>query len=400
MVPSLFQKLKKIQDFENNVNKLENEINLKAKELNDILYSLQSNHSKLTRISSEINTKEKELNDCKKELGLVQGIIEVQDMGLNLSYTPTCSDSLRISEELEKVRNEMADMVYYEQLVQINQEYLLDNSLSKGRTFQKSFSDGVIIGFNTYFEKKRKNITAVNFNKTVELIKKKFTSYNNKANIMGISINTKYCDLCVKLLQLELDDKIAKNKEKEKSREERKRLKEQEKLLAEAERAKVELQKQRRMYEQSLAKPLSEQERKEFESKLKEIDKREADVDYRIKNARAGYLYITATKAMPNICKLGVTRRLNPLVRIQELSSASTPFPFICYGLVFDDNVFDLETRVHEYFDDRRVNKENRHKEFFYITPQEAIDVLQNKFNCEVHFVDMNKQEEENNEID
>lgn len=400
MTLSLFQKLKKIQNFENNVNKLENEINLKTKELNDILYSIQSNRSKLTRISSEIYTKEKELNDCKKELGLAQGIIEVQDMGLNLSYTPICSDSLRISEELEKVRNEMADMVYYEQLVQINQEYLLDNSLSKGRTFQKSFSDGVIIGFNTYFEKKRKSITAGNFNKTVELIKKKFTSYNNKASIMGISINAKYCDLCIKLLQLELDDKVARNKEKEKVKEERKRLKEQEKLLAEAERAKAELQKQRRMYEQSLVKPLSEQERKEFESKLKEIDKREADIDFRINNVRAGYLYITATKAMPNICKLGVTRRLNPLVRIQELSSASTPFPFICYGLVFDDNVFDLETRVHDYFDNKRVNKENRHKEFFHITPQEAIKVLQEDFNCEVHFVDMNKQEEENNEID
>lgn len=394
---NILQKLKEIKNFENVIKQLENEINSKRKELNELSYSLNSNRSKLTQISNEINTKEKELNGCKKELGLCQGIIEVQDMGLNLSYSPSSSNSLYIAKELEQVRNEMADMVYYEQMIQINQEYLLNDSLSKGRAFQKSFSDGIIIGFNTYFEKKRKSITAGNFNKTVELIKKKFTSYNNKANIMGISINTKYCDLCVKLLQLELDDKIAKNKEKEKDREEKRRLKEQEKLLAEAERAKAELQKQRRMYEQSLAKPLSEQERKEFESKLKEIDKREADVDFRINNARAGYLYITATKAMPNICKLGVTRRLNPLVRIQELSSASTPFPFICYGLVFDDNVFDLETRVHEYFDDRRVNKENRHKEFFYIAPQEAIDALQNKFNCEVHFVDMNKQEEAEN---
>lgn len=214
---------------------------------------------------------------------------------------------------------------------------------------------------------------------------------------MGISINKEYYELCIKLLQLELDYKIAKNEEKEKAKEEKRRLKEQEKMLAEAEKIKTELQKQRRMYEQSLVKALTEKERQEFEAKLKEIDKREADVDYRINNARAGYLYITATKAMPNVCKLGVTRRLNPLVRIQELSSASTPFPFVCYGLVFDDNVFDLETRVHEYFDSKRVNKENRHKEFFYVTPQEAIKVLQEDFKCEVHFVDMNKQEEENN---
>ena len=212
---------------------------------------------------------------------------------------------------------------------------------------------------------------------------------------MGVSINQKYLDLCIELLYLELDEKIAKAKEKERIKEERRRLREQEKLLAEAEKTKLELQKQRRMYEQSLAKALNEQERQEFEAKLKEIDKREADVDYRINNSKAGYLYITATKAMPNMTKIGVTRRLNPLVRIQELSTASTPWPFVCYGLVFSDDAFDLETKIHEYFDNKRVNTENKHKEFFYITPQEAIKVLKEEFGCNVHFVNDEESEDE-----
>ena len=218
---------------------------------------------------------------------------------------------------------------------------------------------------------------------------------NQKASLMGVSINSTYLDLVLNLLQLELDEKIAKTEEKEKIKEERRRLREQEKLLAEAEKAKLELQKQRRMYEQSLAKALNEQERQEFEDKLKEIDKREADVDYRINNSKAGYLYITATKAMPNMTKLGVTRRLNPLVRIQELSSAATPWPFKCYGLVFSDDAFDLETRIHEYFDSKRVNTENKHKEFFYITPQEAIKVLKEEFSCDVHFVNEDESEDD-----
>ena len=201
--------------------------------------------------------------------------------------------------------------------------------------------------------------------------------------------------MCIELLYLELDEKIAKAKEKERIKEERRRLREQEKLLAEAEKAKLELQKQRRMYEQSLEKALNEQERQEFEAKLKEIDKREADVDYRLQNSKAGYLYIAATKAMPDCCKLGVTRRLNPLVRLSELSSASVPFPFKCYGLVFSDDAFDLETKIHEYFDNKRVNKENKHKEFFYITPQEAIKMLKEEFGCDVHFVNDEESEDE-----
>ena len=97
---------------------------------------------------------------------------------------------------------------------------------------------------------------------------------NQKASLMGVSINSKYLDLILDLLKLELDEKITKAEERERIKEERRRLREQEKLLAEAEKAKLELQKQRRMYEQSLAKALNEQERQEFEAKLKEIDKR------------------------------------------------------------------------------------------------------------------------------
>ena len=110
-------------------------------------------------------------------------------------------------------------------------------------------------------------------------------------------------------------------------------------------------------------------------------------------NMRAGYLYITSTPAMPNIVKLGVTRRLNPLRRIQELSSASVPFPFVCHGLVFSDDVFALEAAIHKYFDAQRVNKENGHKEFFAIGPSDAISALCDEFHVDVHFV--NEQEEE-----
>ena len=34
-------------------------------------------------------------------------------------------------------------------------------------------------------------------------------------------------------------------------------------------------------------------------------------------------------------------------------------------GLVFNDDVFELEAKVHQYFDQKRVNAFNRHKEFF-----------------------------------
>ncbi len=47
---------------------------------------------------------------------------------------------------------------------------------------------------------------------------------------------------------------------------------------------------------------------------------------------------------------------------------------------------------MHHYFDDKRVAPD---REFFYISPQEAISVLKNKFNQEVHFEDIENNKED-----
>lgn len=392
MFNNLLKKQK--QDLECQLEEIEKTIQIKTNRINELNSQIAQADGFLHQINQNIVNSKRQIEEYKLELGIAEGIITMQELGME--YTPNCNDLNELAVKKVNIRKSIASLIGNNKAIITTRVYRIDGSEAKGKKFQKVFCENLLIGFNSYFNKKKKSITAYNYNSSVELIKSKFDKMNQKASLMGVSINSIYLDLVLNLLQLELDEKIAKTEEKERIKEERRRLREQEKLLAEAEKAKLELQKQRRMYEQSLAKALNEQERQEFEAKLKEIDKREADVDYRINNSKAGYLYITATKAMPNMTKLGVTRRLNPLVRIQELSTASTPWPFVCYGLVFSDDAFDLETRIHEYFDNKRVNKENKHKEFFYITPQEAIKVLKEEFGCDIHFV--NEEESEGKE--
>lgn len=390
MFNNLLKKQK--QDLECQLEEIEKTIQIKTNRINELNSQIAQADGFLHQINQNIVNSKRQIEEYKLELGIAEGIITMQELGME--YTPNCNDLNELAVKKVNIRKSIASLIGNNKAIITTRVYRIDDSEAKGKKFQKVFCENLLIGFNSYFNKKKKSITAYNYNSSVELIKSKFDKMNQKASLMGVSINSTYLDLVLNLLQLELDEKIAKTEEKERIKEERRRLREQEKLLAEAEKAKLELQKQRRMYEQSLAKALNEQERQEFEAKLKEIDKREADVDYRINNSKAGYLYITATKAMPNMTKLGVTRRLNPLVRIQELSTASTPWPFVCYGLVFSDDAFDLETRIHEYFDNKRVNKENKHKEFFYITPQEAIKVLKEEFGCDIHFVNEEESEE------
>lgn len=391
----MFNKLLQSQKakLEEQINLIEKSIQEREQYLNNINSQVEHSKVMLNEIQNKLIESKTKLNDYQHEIGITEGIITMQELGME--YTPNCNDLDKLAVKKADIQKSIASLIGNNEAIITTRVYRIDNSEIKGRQFQKTFCENLLIGFNSYYDKKKKTITKANVAKTAELLKKKFIAINNKAGLMGVCINQHYLAYCIQLLYAELDEKTAKAEERERIKEERRRLREQEKLLAEAEKAKLELQKQRRMYEQSLAKVLNEQERQEFEAKLKEIDKREADVDYRINNSRAGYLYITATKAMPNMTKLGVTRRLNPLVRIQELSSAATPYPFVCYGLVFSDDAFSLETKIHEYFNTKRVNTENKHKEFFYITPQEAIKVLKEEFGCDVHFVNENENEDE-----
>ena len=391
----MFNKLLQRQKakLEEQINLIEKSIKEREQYLGNINSQVEHYKSTLNEIQNKLIESKTKLNDYQHEIGIAEGIITMQELGME--YTPDCNDLDELAVKKSNIQKSIASLIGNNKAIITTRVYRIDGSETKGRQFQQTFCENLLIGFNSYYNKKKQSVTKANITKTEELLEKKFIAINNKAGLMGVCINQEYLSYCVQLLYAELDEKIAKAEERERIKEERRRLREQEKLLAEAEKAKLELQKQRRMYEQSLAKALNEQERQEFEAKLKEIDKREADVDYRINNSKAGYLYITATKAMPNMTKLGVTRRLNPLVRIQELSSAATPYPFVCYGLVFSDNAFELETKIHEYFDNKRVNTENKHKEFFYITPQEAIKVLKEKFDCDVHFVNEEESEDE-----
>ena len=325
--------------------------------------------------------------------GKIHAIEEMQDYNI-----PYYQDSL---DELEHRRYELQSKIesaVNTGLYRIEQVYTLNDSARRGKEMQDVYGRGLCYAMSGYIDSKEKSVTTGNIAKSKELIKNKFNSYQSKANKVGLALNAEYVKARLDMLDINLAIKVKQKEEKARIREEKRRLREQEQLLAEAEREKAELQKERRMYEQSLRKTLNAEERAKFEATLETIDKRIADIDYRVNNAKAGYLYIAATPAMPNCCKLGVTRRLQPLRRISELSSASVPFPFVCYGLVFDDDVFDLETRIHNYFDDKRVNKENKHKEFFYVSPKEAIDVLRNEFHVDVHFVDEDCDENEEDE--
>ena len=126
----------------------------------------------------------------------------------------------------------------------------------------------------------------------------------------------------------------------------------------------------------------------ELQSKLSEISEVKADLMNRRMNNKAGYVYIISNKGSfgENVYKIGTTRRLDPQVRVDELSNASVPFKYDVHAMIFTDDAFELENNLHKIFDDKRVNKVNKHKEFFNVTIDEIEKAVKENFNETVEF--------------
>ena len=157
--------------------------------------------------------------------------------------------------------------------------------------------------------------------------------------------------------------------------EERKAL-EQEKKKIEAEEKKF-LNEIERIREQ--IKEADEQTAEKLKAELIEVESNLADVAVKkeeivnLQNGKAGNIYIISNLGSfgENVFKIGMTRRLDPQDRVDELGSASVPFKFDVHSFIFSEDAVALENELHKRLNEQRVNKVNMRKEFFYSTIDE-----------------------------
>ena len=131
-----------------------------------------------------------------------------------------------------------------------------------------------------------------------------------------------------------------------------------------------------------------EERQLEMQHQLNNIEEEIRKIDYREANQRAGYVYIISNIGSfgENIYKIGMTRRLEPMDRVDELGDASVPFAFDVHAMIFSDDAPSLESALHRAFDDRKVNMINTRREFFHVTLEEIEEVVKRNFDKTVEF--------------
>lgn len=132
-----------------------------------------------------------------------------------------------------------------------------------------------------------------------------------------------------------------------------------------------------------------QQEASSIQEKLAGVEKEKLDIQMREQNTRAGYVYVISNIGSfgEDVYKIGVTRRLDPQERVDELGDASVPYDFDIHALIFSDDAPALENALHKTFEHGRLNLINRRREFFKVTLDEIEQAVRANFNKPTEFI-------------
>ena len=376
------------------IHRLKNELAAQQEQIEALEQTLDKKKQQISDLDDEIKSKRKYLVSFDDE-------ILVQEFGL---YTPRFdfANALGYKEALSEIRAEQKLLIKEKKAVIGNTNWTVNNSVVKGRKMVSDTQKLLLRAFNTECDELIRKVKYTNFSASLNRINKSAEAISKLGSIMNIFISYEYLKLKEEELCLAFEYQLKKQQEKEETRAARAEQREQAKIQKELEERRHKLEKEQIHYQTAYEKLnvqllqrsndtelLKKQE--EIKNTLSDIQKALADVDYRQANMRAGYVYIISNIGSfgKNIYKIGMTIRLDPQERIDELGGASVPFKFDVHAMIFSDDAPALETALHKAFEDKKVNLVNQRREFFYVTLDEIKEVIQKNFDKTVEFIDV-----------
>ncbi|MER7394266.1 DUF4041 domain-containing protein [Streptomyces sp. NPDC000151] len=357
-----------------------------------------------SKIEAAADRAEAELTGARQrqaELARDIAAAEARLTQLRQSVVETEENALLQEAGIYEFRHRLADAVAYKaELTSLKDRYKIlakngnavlgsvnwqvNGSLQAGRKMVKDFSTLMLRAYNAEADAAVRTMRPHRLTAAVDRLDKSRAAIARLGATMQIRVTDEYHGLRVRELELTADHLEQQEREKEHRRELREAQREEEKLQREIQRERERLEKERRHYESALARLRASTgvadatSIAELEARLAEVDAATEAVDHREANVRAGYVYVISNVGAfgDRTVKIGLTRRLDPMDRVNELGDASVPFRFDVHALIFSEDAVGLERRLHQEFEDRRVNRVNTRREFFRVRPTEVREAL------------------------
>lgn len=338
-------------------------------------------NQKSIELDAELLQVEKKLFEEKQALIETQEIAMLQEVGI-YQYSSILESAVAYADKIKTIQIQIREANKIGGgAINSAQGWTVNGSASEGAKMFKEFSKLMLRAYNGEVDDAIRTLKPFKVQSVIDRLNKVEQSIEKLGKTMSITINDSYHQIRIDEIKLNADFLEKKEEEKEKQREEKLRLKEEEKAQRQFEVEKAKLEKElshHRAVAQKAEETGNTTAAAEAKLKIAEVENSMSGIEERAANIRTGYVYVISNIGSfgEEVLKVGLTRRLDPEERIQELSDASVPFKFDIHAMIFSSDAVTLEKRLHQELAMVRINKVNARKEFFKATPALVKEIL------------------------
>jgi Domain of unknown function (DUF4041)/Meiotically up-regulated gene 113 len=365
-------------------------------------YQIQIAESKekLSSLKGKYLAAKSVFEDLTNQTNLLKESLEIAEFGV---YEPhfDLDTSEAYKEKLVENKEQQKQLIKDEFAAVCNTPWHVDGSRKKGEIMERKAIKLTLRAFNGECDSLISKVKWNNIEQYEQRIEKTFDAINKLNSSQNIDIQESYLQLKIDELRLTHEFELKKYEEKEEQRRIREQMREEEKARRDFEKAQKEAEKEEKMLQnamknaqEQISKASAEERAKyeiqlaELQIKLKEAEEKNQRAISMAQQTKSGHVYVISNIGSfgENIYKIGMTRRLEPMDRVNELGDASVPFKFDVHAMIYSENAPELEKELHKAFNQNRLNYVNLRREYFDISLSEIEKIVQENHG-EIEFI-------------
>jgi hypothetical protein len=356
------------------------------KEYRSSLKALKQNEEKLSRFNLGVGTMD----------------IAVYKKSFEIDQLPNLENELVLVKDLIK------EMITKKTACVCDQEWVVNNRRAEGKKLTNREIKLRIRCLDNEVKAAMALVDWHNINRLIKRLEETFEEINSSAHVIKAYLKKPYLDLKIRELKLFYEITNLKQELKDLELEDRKVKREAEReearIVAAAQKATSERELMEKLVEQELAKLVdSTEEQKQLlelhKEELAVLKEKELRAISMAQQTRAGFVYVISNESSfgQGVCKIGMTRRVDPNERVKELGDASVPELFDVHAFIYSEDAPKLEKYLHHKFSTQRVNLVNSRKEFFNVEHKKVVaelDEYEEKLDINLFEVESKKEPE------
>jgi len=297
-----------------------------------------------------------------------------------------------IEESLNKLKLEIKQLVKDNRACDYPTDNWVNNRKSEGKKLINKEVKLRLRCFNNVCKSALALVSWSNISRLLEQLDIRYNDINASGNILEIYLQPRYLDMKKQELKLSFELKEAKAIIKQTKLEETRFERAVKKEAIICKEAFEQAQFDRKLKESLISEEVMKLKKlhgqdlealklklTKHQNQLANLKKQEQRALSMAQQTRAGFVYIISNHQSfdKSMCKIGMTRRLDPQDRVKELGDASVPFLFDTHAFIYSEDAPTLEKLLHKKFMSQRVNIVNYRKEFFFVEPSVVLNEIE-----------------------